>query len=83
MKDFGFNAVSLEELTVFQEQDAQHQQDIIERDAWQNKASELRTAIQPLLDNLRADPQKDYILWPNRESKIKEFEDYLDSILHK
>ena len=36
--------------------------------------------LQPLLNNLRKDPEKEYILWPNRLEKVEQFSDLLDSI---
>ena len=39
--------------------------------------------IMPLLNNLMKNPEKDTILWPNRDKKIKEFvkkmDDYIKS----
>jgi cell division protein FtsB len=81
--DFGFNAVSLDELNLFQEQ----QQNLEETEATAQAATEqlaaLRAAIQPLLNNLKKDPNKDYILWQNRVPKIEEFERHLDNIVSK
>jgi hypothetical protein len=34
----------------------------------------------PLLNNLKMNPEKDYILWPNRLAKVEEFEDHLQKI---
>ena len=47
------------------------------------KVDGLRTMIMPLLNNLMKNPEKDTILWPNRDKKIKEFikkmDDYIKS----
>lgn len=66
--DFGFTAVSEEELTgPNQELNTQLQS--------------LYNAIIPLLKNLMANPEKEYILWPNRTDKIKEFKAKIDTIV--
>jgi hypothetical protein len=38
-------------------------------------------AIIPLLNNLKANPEKDYIYWPNRYEKLDAFADKLHQIL--
>ena len=49
----------------------------------ENKLEGLRNMIMPLLNNLMKNPEKDTILWPNRDKKIKEFikkmDDYIKS----
>ena len=37
-------------------------------------------AITPLLNNLKKNPEKEYILWPNRIEKVEAFEDHLYKI---
>jgi hypothetical protein len=78
--DFGFTAVSENELDAYQESQEQLKQ--VSGDAQQAQArlDKLFTAIQPLLNNLKKDPQKDYILWPDRLTKIEAFEDMLQDI---
>jgi hypothetical protein len=46
----------------------------------QERLDALFNAVQPLLANLKKDPSKDYILWPDRLSKIEAFEDILQDI---
>jgi hypothetical protein len=50
--------------------------------AAETKVEGLREMIMPLLKNLMKDPEKDTILWPNREKKIKAFikkmDDYIE-----
>jgi len=46
----------------------------------QEKVDRLYNAIQPLLSNLKKNPEKDYILWPNRVEKVDQFEDMLRKI---
>jgi len=40
----------------------------------------LYNMFQPLLNNLALNPEKDYILWPNRLEKIEEFRDKIDAV---
>ena len=49
----------------------------------QEKVDDLYNAIQPLLNNLKANPEKEYILWPKRLEKIEQFESYLQGIYNK
>ena len=44
------------------------------------KLEKLYNAITPLLTNLKKNPEKEYILWPNRLKKVEEFEDYIQKI---
>lgn len=74
--DFGFTAVTEEELEVVTE--LQSKADLTLD--YQTKLERLYNAIQPLLNNLKANPEKDYIYWPNRLSKVEEFSDMLDEI---
>ena len=36
--------------------------------------------IQPLLNNLQKNPEKDYIYWPNRLEKVEAFGDSLTAV---
>jgi len=78
--DFGFTAVNEDELEAVQ----QAQQTLTETSSTaselEEKLNKLYNAIQPLLTNLRANPEKDYIYWPNRLSKVEQFSDHLDKI---
>lgn len=74
--DFGFTAVTEEELDVVTE--LQGQADTALK--YQTRLENLYNAIQPLLNNLKANPEKDYIYWPNRMDKVEEFSDVLDAI---
>ena len=49
----------------------------------QSKIDDLYNAITPLLNNLKKNPEKEYILWPDRLNKVEQFEDYLTSIYQK
>lgn len=68
--DFGFTAVDENELEAVQKASGSEE-----------KLYELYEAIKPLLQNLKANAEKDYIYWPNRVSKIEEFEDKIRSIV--
>ena len=47
----------------------------------EDKLNKLYNAIQPLLSNLKKNPEKEYILWPNRTEKIEQFEDLIRGII--
>ena len=78
--DFGFTAVDEEELEAVQA--AKQQASVVESTATttQEKLDKLYNAITPLLNNLKKNPEKDYILWPNRLKKVEEFETHLQNI---
>ena len=80
MFDFGFTAVDETELQAVQ--DAQKAKGDVEVKANTNqeKLDKLYNAITPLLNNLKKNPEKDYILWPNRVEKVDQFEDMLRKI---
>jgi len=42
----------------------------------------LFNAVMPLLNNLQKNPEKEYILWPDRHNKVEQFRDKL-TILYK
>jgi hypothetical protein len=75
--DFGFTAVTEDELdTVIA---LQEKADTV-LDT-HNRLHELYNAVTPLLNSLKANPEKDYIYWPNRLEKVEAFEDKLQGIL--
>ena len=39
-----------------------------------------RKLIMPLLNNLKTNPEKDYIYWPNRQEKVEQFETHIQGI---
>ena len=49
--------------------------------ALEAKLNNLYNAILPLLSNLKKNPEKDYILWPNRVEKVEQFEDLISEII--
>ena len=81
--DFGFTAVDESELNVYQEAQQKVEETTQAVNATQDKVDALYNAIQPLLNNLKANPSKEYILWPNRLEKIEQFETYLQGIYTK
>lgn len=48
----------------------------------QAKAYAMYKAILPLLNNLKRNPDKPNIVWPDREKKIDQFIEKLDNILN-
>ena len=78
--DFGFTVVDETELEIVKrksEETTKAEDYII---TTQNKLDSLYNAIQPLLQNLKKNPEKEYILWPNRIEKVDQFEDHLRKI---
>lgn len=66
--DFGFTIVDQTELT------SGH-------DALTLQLQQLYNAVIPLLKNLKANSDKDTIVWPNRSVKIDEFKTKIDKIV--
>ena len=78
--DFGFTAVDESELEAVKQEKDTAQKMAVGVDATQDKIDKLYNAIQPLLTNLKKNPEKEYILWPNRIEKVDQFEDMLRKI---
>lgn len=72
--DFGFTAVSEEELDIVTEH-------AVNAATAEEKLLKLHAAIKPLLSNLKKNPEKDYIKWPNRVKKVEEFETMIEKIV--
>lgn len=79
--DFGFTAVDENELEAVQQASSVVQQSNQSVEQLEQKIDRLYNAVIPLLTNLKKDPHKEYILWPNRTEKIEQFEEHLQSIL--
>ena len=75
--DFGFTAVDEHELDAVQ----QAQKVAVEAEGTADRLNQLYNAILPLLSNLKANPEKDYIYWPNRVEKVEQFEDMIRKIV--
>ena len=74
--DFGFTAVTEDELEAVQKTK-------VSAEGAQEKLDKLYNAITPLLTNLKKNPEKEYILWPNRLEKVEAFEDHIQKIYLK
>ena len=81
--DFGFTAVDEEELEAVQKINKKAEASKTEASSAQTKLDKLYNAITPLLNNLKKNPEKEYILWPNRLEKVEQFEDYIQKIYKK
>ena len=75
--DFGFTAVDENELPAVK--DVNIKAEVYEAKGLdtQEKLDKLYNAIIPLLNNLKKNPEKEYILWPNRVEKVEEFQKIL------
>jgi hypothetical protein len=78
--DFGFTLVDEDELEAVQQAQSKVASVSDSVSETQDKLDSLFNAIQPLLNNLKQNPEKEYILWPNRLEKIEQFEDYIQNI---
>ena len=83
--DFGFTAVTEEELDVVIEAKETAVMKTAGLDRTQQKCDTLYNMIKPLLNNLAKNPEKDYIHWPGklRSKKIEEFSDKLDEVYNR
>ena len=79
--DFGFSLVDEDELAKVQELQKEATQHAATAIGTQTKMQGLVQMIMPLLDNLSAHPEKDYIHWPNRVKKIQEFKKKLNDYI--
>ena len=80
--DFGFTAVNedeLESVRMAQQTSAQLSEQIKTVDT---RAKMLYDTIMPLINNLKNNPEKDYIYWPNRYEKLDAFADNLYHIMN-
>ena len=78
--DFGFTAVDEDELEAVQKVAKKAEASQTEASSAQERLDKLYNAITPLLNNLKKNPEKEYILWPNRLKKVEEFEDHIQKI---
>lgn len=85
--DFGFTAVDEEELEAVQtkneaqikleEENANLSTNLTE---CQSRLDKLYRSVQPLLENLKANPEKSYIYWPDRKDKVDAFAKHLYNV---
>jgi hypothetical protein len=78
--DFGFTAVTADELDMYQEKKEELTSSNLQLDMTEQRLADLYDAIQPLLNNLKRDPEKAYLLWPDRVDKIEKFQEHLKKI---
>ena len=79
--DFGFTAVDEDELEAVQKTAQKLESTSGKAEDLEDKLNKLYNAILPLLSNLKANPEKDYIYWPNRTEKVEAFEDHIAGII--
>ena len=74
--DFGFTLVDEDELEVAKKATTS----AATAETTQSRLDKLYNAITPLLNNLKANPEKEMIKWPNRVEKVEAFEDHIYKI---
>jgi ubiquinone/menaquinone biosynthesis C-methylase UbiE len=79
--DFGFVAVDEAELEAVQQAQIVANEQSSTVSELEEKINKLYNAVLPLLSNLKANPEKDYIYWPNRVEKVEQFEDFISKII--
>lgn len=85
--DFGFSAVSEEELKAYERELSEK---VVQKDTeleqlsktYEDKLNTLYNMVIPLLKNLAKDPDKEYILWPDRAKKMTEFIKRVEKVVH-
>lgn len=82
LNDFGFSAVDESELETVRVAVEEKETLTQQLKTVDNRANSLYDAILPLLHNLKKNPEKDYIFWPNRTAKIDAFEDKIAKIMN-
>jgi gas vesicle protein len=78
--DFGFTVVDENELEAVQKATQTAETASTSAEEMQAKIDDLYNAVQPLLNNLKKNPEKEYIYWPNRIEKVEAFEEHLLNI---
>jgi len=79
--DFGFTAVDEDELEVVQKQSKKIESTSGKVEETEEKLNKLYNSILPLLSNLKMNPEKDYIYWPQRTEKVEQFEELIAEII--
>jgi hypothetical protein len=80
MFDFGFTAVDEDDLHTVEISKKIAEEQAATAEQLEARLDRLYNAITPLLNNLKKNPEKEYILWPDRLKKVEEFETYLQNI---
>lgn len=85
--DFGFTTVNEEELEAVQTNnekqvklEEENQNLSTNLSECQNRLDKVYRAVQPLLENLKVNPEKDYIYWPDRKKKVDAFAKHLSNL---
>lgn len=80
--DFGFTMVDEDDLDIVKEVKATAKTTSTEVDKYKEKCDTLYNMVMPLLNNLAANPDKDYIKWDgeDRLKKIEAFRDKMDEV---
>ena len=81
--DFGFTVVDEQELDAVQKATTTAAETTQTAEQLQKKLDDLYNAVIPLLNNLKKNPEKEYILWPERLAKVEAFEDHLQKIYQR
>ena len=79
--DFGFTAVDENELEAVQKLSAETSTVSQTATELEDKLNKLYNSILPLLSNLKMNPEKEYIYWPNRVEKVEQFEELIAGII--
>lgn len=84
--DFGFSAVSEEELKALekklqQEVTTKSQELAQVSQSYEDRLNAMYKMIMPLLKNLAKDDKKEYIYWPGRAAKMQEFIKKIDTLM--
>ena len=78
--DFGFTAVTENELDVVTKATTEVNSVQEQNEELKKRLDSLYEAIGPLLTNLKANPEKNYIYWPERVKKVDSFSAILKQI---
>jgi hypothetical protein len=71
--DFGFTAVDEDELDAVVETTKA-------ATSYEERLDKLYNAVIPLLNNLKKNPEKEFLKWPNRLEKVEQFETHITNI---
>lgn len=85
--DFGFSAVSEDELKAMERQleekvAAREEELAAAVGTYEEKLATLYQMVMPLLKNLAKDSDKDYIYWPQRQKKMNDFIQQVEKIVN-
>jgi len=84
--DFGFSAVSEEELKSLEkklqaEVNSKSEELALIAQSYEDKLNAMYKMIMPLLRNLAKDDKKEYIFWPDRSAKMTAFIKKIDALM--